>query len=119
MINKLTDMIRKHVMDDLRPYVCVFPNCSKANETYASRGAFLREMLRVHRDDKPQELVQSRACVFCAEVLPCWDEDHIHHFTRHMEEVAFMVVTDPYEDWDLYSDATTISQSTQMEEDTT
>ena len=96
MICKLTDMIRKHVVEYWRPYVCVFPNCSKANETYASRGAFLREMLRVHRDDESRALVQSRACVFCAKVLPCWKKNYIYHVARHMEKIALMVVRREY-----------------------
>lgn len=29
----------------------------------------------------------------------------LRHICRHMEEIAFTVVTKPYEDWDFYSDA--------------
>lgn len=33
-----------------------------------------------------------------------WDE-RSRHVGRHMEEIAFTVVTKPYEDWEFYSEA--------------
>ena len=45
-------------------------------------------------------------CVFCGEVLleDGWEE-RVRHVGRHMEEIAFTVVTKSYEDWEFYSDA--------------
>ena len=106
---KLTGMIRKHVMNDLRPYVCTLPLCSQAGATYASRSAFLDHELSSHGDSYDLEIGKlscHRKCVFCGEVLleDEWEE-RVRHVGRHMEEIAFTVVTRIYEDWEFYSDA--------------
>ena len=110
MMSELTDMIRQHVMDDLQPYVCTFLNCSQAGETYVSRSAFLEHELSVHGENYSNlenwKTLLHKMCVFCGEVLPeakC--EERSRHVGRHMEEIAFTVVTKPYEEWDFYSDA--------------
>ncbi len=108
-------MIRNHVMNDLRPYVCTFMNCSQASETYASRSAFLDHEVHVHgkesRTLESSELsMQSlhEDCFFCGKVLPeAGLEERSRHVGRHMEEIAFTIVTKPYEDWEFYSDAST------------
>ena len=100
-------------MKDLRPYVCTLQNCSKAGETYASRSAFLYHGLHCYGNNK-SSLKQgqpglSNTCVFCEEVLSmAGPEERSRHVGRHMEEIAFMVVTKPYEDWEFYSDASSV-----------
>ena len=106
-------MIRKHVMNDLRPYVCTFLDCSRGGETFASRSEFLWHELWSHEsgDSSWREFQQEhpKSCVFCEEVLSWADRrDHSRHVARHMEEIAFMVVTKPYEDWDFYTDASSV-----------
>ena len=50
-----------------------------------------------------------KTCVFCEEVLSNYNwKDRTRHLARHMEEIAFTVVTKPYEDWDFYSDASSV-----------
>ena len=106
-------MIRKHVMNDLRPYVCTFLDCSEAGETYGSRSAFLSHELCFHESEESsrRELQRGlpKTCVFCEEVLSIADlKVRGRHVARHMEEIAFTVVTKPYEDWDFYSDASSV-----------
>ena len=103
-------MIRKHVMNDLRPYICTFPNCSQAGETYISRSAFLKHELSVHGENDSSLAnwmhFLRKNCVFCGKIsseVGC--EERSRHVGRHMEEIAFTVVTKPYEDWDFYTDA--------------
>ena len=114
MLGELTDMIRSHVMRDLRPYVCTYLNCPRAKHTFVSRLAFKRHELFFHGVKGPNtESWRSSIyenCVFCGEVLPaaiCMER--ARHVGRHMEEIAYMVVTKPYEDWDFYSGASTAS----------
>ena len=46
------------------------------------------------------------ACLFCGDVLYEAERDkYAGHVGRHMEEIAFAVVTKPYEAWDFYSDS--------------
>ena len=88
-------------MSDLRPYVCTYLDCARAGETFVTRLAFSCHERRDHR--------LRIYCVFCKELLPCESRRHYgRHLGRHMEEIAFMVVTKPYEDWDFYSDASSV-----------
>ena len=42
-------------------------------------------------------------CVFCNEDLGFDPPKRVRHIGRHMEEIAFAIVTKPYEEWDFYS----------------
>ena len=47
-------------------------------------------------------------CIFCREVLSAMtSREREEHLGRHMEEIAFSVVTKPYEEWEFYSDNST------------
>ncbi|KAL8880391.1 MAG: hypothetical protein Q9198_002188 [Flavoplaca austrocitrina] len=90
---------QRHVMSDLRPYLCTFEDCPKGAETYGSRWNFMTHERRSHKSD-------SNLCPFCQEAVPVnkkWTWGF--HVGRHMEEIAFTVVPKPYEDWDFYSDS--------------
>lgn len=108
-------------MNDLRPYVCTFLDCSQAGETYGSRSAFLyreqifHESQELSRREFQRGLFETcteflfETCVFCEKVQYMADlKDRTEHVARHMEEIAFTVVTKPYEDWDFYSDASSV-----------
>ena len=99
---ELTNRNRNHVFRDLRPYLCTFLDCPEASKTYASRRALLvHERLGHER----RSLVNEDICIICREVLSMaarWDR--LRHVCRHMEEIAFTVVSKPYEEWEFYSD---------------
>lgn len=122
--NSLT---RKHVLNDLRPYLCTYPECATADQSYASRAALLYHEVMVHEQEREFAVVAHElpsiasivkpesekinqgdyiACLFCRASLskPKGDE-RAQHVGRHMEEIAFSVVTKPYEDWDFYTDS--------------
>ena len=109
-------MIRRHVLNDVRPYVCTFLDCSRAGKTFASRLDFWAHGFWVHirRESWWADRLPglTKACVFCEEVLPMANgvdsQNRSEHVARHMEEIAFAVVTKPYEDWDFYSDASSV-----------
>ena len=42
-------------------------------------------------------------CIFCSEDLGFDRTKRVRHIGRHMEEIAFAIVTKPYEAWDFYS----------------
>lgn len=118
-MSELTLTTRKHVMNDLRPYVCTFLDCSRAGRTYGSLSAFVVHELSAHIApesswaERGQGLPNpKKPCIFCEEVpsmadMVDWKESS-RHVARHMEEIAFTVVTKPYEDWDFYSDASSV-----------
>ena len=101
-------------MKDLRPYVCTFQDCFRADYTYASRKAFLSHEHDVHGFEGTYWRTRQRGlpknCAFCEEVLSNYDRiDRSRHLARHMEEIAFTVVPKPYEDWDFYSDTSSVN----------
>lgn len=128
---------RIHVLRDLRPHLCIYEDCATADKTYASRTRFQvhksimhkheftkgietrklgtgpeREVLtdcagaaKLKSDMPTQENTMS--CIFCREVLSATRTKRAEHLGRHMEEIAFSVLTKPYEDWDFYSDSST------------
>ena len=119
----LTNSPRKHVMSDLRPYVCTFPDCPQDAKTYASRESIdfhetLSHCLPSYLEDVTS---QSSAgpnieCLFCGESDVYFDSSRndcsrarTRHISRHMEEIAFAVVPKPYEEWEFYSDSSSES----------
>ena len=108
MMSKLTDMIREFVMNDVRPFVCLYQNCPKAGETYASKSAFRDHEQIVHGVNYQRytswDLFLHGTCAFCGGVLV---EVGWHHHSRHTghlpQEAAFTPVAIPYKDWGLYS----------------
>ncbi len=106
---------------DLQPYVCTFPNCENADQTYESRKSFISHEIAKHRGfdtwNVPTERIYQRTiplsdCPFCGEAiggarsLKC-------HLGKHLEEVAFAVVTRPYEEWEFYSDSSSSKSARQ------
>lgn len=43
-------------------------------------------------------------CLFCAEDIGLNRTNRGRHIGRHMEEIAFAIVTKPYEEWEFYSE---------------
>ena len=81
-----------------------------ANESFASRTEFLFHEMLVHGRFRLNRLVNfdkdGITCLFCEEVLSeARRDEYARHVGCHMEEIAFAVVTKPYEDWDFYSDS--------------
>lgn len=71
---------------------------------YASRAALSLHEARGH----PLILLDSNnnvnpKCVFCNEDIGFDPTKRVRHIGRHMEEIAFAIVTKPYEEWDFYS----------------
>ena len=66
---------------------------------YASRGAFSQHEALDH----PHVADPDPRCPFCSEDMGLDRTNRGRHIGRHMEEIAFAVVTKPYEEWDFYS----------------
>ena len=98
---------------DLRPYVCSFKDCDLADEQYLSKGEWLAHEFRNHIIEfqeeqliafkRPEQPSGLSLCPFCDEKTDRGTRARGDHLGRHMEEIAFAVVTKPYEDWDFYS----------------
>ncbi|KAK0510609.1 hypothetical protein JMJ35_007041 [Cladonia borealis] len=90
---------QEHVLEDLRPYTCTVENCGVADHVYASRAAFSQHEALDH----PHMADLDPRCSFCSEDIGLDRSNRERHIGRHMEEIAFAVVTKPYEEWDFYS----------------
>ena len=67
---------------------------------YASRAAFSQHEALSH----PFWLKDiDRKCLFCKEDIGFGRRERARHIGHHMEEIAFAIVTKPYEEWDFYS----------------
>ncbi len=99
--------MRQHVFSDLWPYSCTFRVCTEAERMYKSRVAYERhERDHIQEGDSDRFMGCPISCLFCGEPLSALLYDsQWRHVGRHMEEIAFGVVTKPYEDWEFYSDA--------------
>lgn len=96
----------EHVLEDLQPYTCTFKDCEVADHMYTSRAAFSQHEALEHSvvvpDPDPTENVDPEY-LFCNEDIGFDRTERVRHIGRHMEEIAFAVVTKPYEEWDFYS----------------
>ena len=76
---------------------------------YASRAAFSRHEILEHSliipNPDPSVNVDPQ-CLFCNEDIGSNRTKRARHVGRHMEEIAFAIVTKPYEEWDFYSGST-------------
>ena len=103
-------------MNDLQPYICTFPNCDGTPQTFPSFRQSLSHEILQHETTEYEEMVStyskfmtyirekrraSVVCHFCGKHTIRGEK----HIGRHMEEVAFAVVTKPYEEWEVYSDS--------------
>ena len=111
---------RTHVLKDLRPYVCTVEHCEEPTTQFESRRSYMTHELQLHEKRKRRdELFVVRAwmetatytCVFCGEDLGPSFNKRERHVGQHMEEIAFAVVSKPYEEWDFYSDCSSTSLS--------
>ena len=102
--------IREHVLADLRPYICIYKECKKAEKDYPSRSEFVDHEVFGHEIPDPLWVkFEGVNCPFCGETLQNSATERGRHIGRHMEEIAFAVVTKPYEAWEFYSDSTSDS----------
>ena len=115
--NLLMHASRNHVLSDLRPYICTIEDCHQANEHFASTRELLRHELSSH---EPQyaamfhEMNESGQkgikCLFCSQHMSggTGKTSRERHISQHMEEIAFTAVPQTYEDWEFYSEASSV-----------
>jgi hypothetical protein len=49
--------------------------------------------------------MQGFSCPICGDFVETWSTSvYCAHVCQHMEQIAFAIVTKPYEDWDFYTD---------------
>lgn len=105
-------------MRDLRPYICTARECDNPTETFPSLVEYLNHERQAHKVDASEHSSnlskrwENHKCIFCRERIGAGNYDNAelargHHVGRHMEEIAFTVVSKAYEEWEFYSEAST------------
>ena len=101
-------------MVDLCPYSCTAPQCDRANQPFHTLSEYLDHEIKVHTlgltssipGHCKRERGRSVVCIFCGDQTDTGTgrNGRGRHVGRHMEEIAFTVVSKPYEKWEFYSD---------------
>ena len=111
-VNDIDAAFRKHVLADLQPYICLSETCDVAHVQYASRAEWSSHEVHDHCMETRETDVQSidkikkqSKCPFCTEGMEPRNNHREQHIGRHMEEVAFAIVTKPYKYCDFYSNS--------------
>ncbi|KAI1859809.1 hypothetical protein JX265_010258 [Neoarthrinium moseri] len=76
---------KKHVFQDLRPYVCLVPNCING-QTFASRSDLKGHYNQSH------EYAQAGECPLCHEQYHTTKMAHMAHMAVHMEHIALFTL---------------------------
>lgn len=110
----LSQVYRRHVLSDVKPYVKTHP--AVGNDMFENRATFMVHELQAYRGrmyhpSSAAPLSCNLAglpenCMFCMKSTGKTARDYARHVGRHMEEIAFTVVPKQYEDWEFYSEDT-------------
>jgi hypothetical protein len=83
---QLTSNPRKHIFDDLEPYICTFGKCSEASTTFKSRREWSKHESTAHEVEFKKRL-GSGECPLCLnDISPA---KHLsRHIGRHLRELS-------------------------------
>lgn len=90
--------------------MCTYRDCDSPTNTYPSLLAAQTHELSLHPSSGQNPADNERVCPFCDD-QPTPGASACRHIGRHMEEIAFSVVSIPYEDWSFYSDSSLVGSS--------
>ena len=98
---------QKHIMEDITPYSCIFPDCHMQNKLFASRHEWFGHLQKVHRlylsqrgedyemsprtESKHVDSPATENCPLCAESLSSLRQFE-RHVARHLQELAMFVL---------------------------
>lgn len=102
---------RLHVLNDLEPYQCIESYCPHPDTTF-KRLTKLREHYSNVHPSAPIMSLPPWTCTFCEEIVSGGSYDKLKHIARHMEEITFSIVPRQYEQWDFYTEASSLQCST-------
>jgi hypothetical protein len=77
---------RRHVLSDLRPYVCIIPSCSFSRAPFAQKKAWVHHLELEHGF---ADQSKNMSCPLCQENLK---DGKTSHVARHLEEVSLTIL---------------------------
>ena len=91
----LADWCRKHVFDDLKPYVCTIEDCKDTATLYNHSGMWAQ-----HEASHPSSASRSSECSFCSAIYQHGGPAYYKHVSAHLREVSLSVLPQPADDDD-------------------
>lgn len=91
----LADWCRKHVFDDLKPYVCTIEDCKDTATLYSHSGIWAQ-----HEASHPSSASRSSDCSFCYAIYQHGGPAYYKHVSAHLREVSLSVLPQPADDDD-------------------
>jgi hypothetical protein len=86
----LADWCRKHVFDDLKPYVCTIEDCKDTAAPYNHSGMWAQ-----HEASHPSSASRSSECSFCSAIYQHGGPAYYKHVSAHLREVSLSVLPQP------------------------
>ena len=98
---------KKHIMEDIIPYSCIFPDCLMQDKLFDSRREWFKHLQTVHRlyqsrrgedydmsprtEPKHADSPATESCPLCAQALTSSGQFE-RHVARHLQEFALFVL---------------------------
>lgn len=89
----VADQFRKHVFDDLQPYMCTVENCKNSKVLFNVSGMWAR-----HESSHSASSPDSSECSFCSAIYQERGPAYFKHVSAHLREVSLSVLPQPVED---------------------
>ncbi|KAK6064106.1 hypothetical protein SCUP515_11959 [Seiridium cupressi] len=80
---------KQHLINDLKPYHCIFERCSHVHHPFPTRDAWMNHM--EHNHDSSQ-LLTTFTCPFCNEVKGNETRGILTHISKHLEVISAIVL---------------------------
>ena len=84
---------RKHVFNDLKPYICVIEGCDDAGALYGHSGTWIQ-----HVASHWGSIFRTSECPFCSAIYEKGGIVYFRHLSTHLREVSLSVLPQPGHD---------------------
>jgi Fungal N-terminal domain of STAND proteins len=110
-LSTLADWCRKHVFDDLKPYVCIIEDCKETATLYSQSGTWAQ-----HVASHLSLALRSSECLFCYAVFRHGGPAYYKHVSTHLREVSLSVLPQQADDDDFDNDDSNSPSSAKVPE---
>ncbi|RYP69483.1 hypothetical protein DL770_008233 [Monosporascus sp. CRB-9-2] len=80
---------KKHLLEDLQPYICILPECSHSQTPLPDRMAWIKHVQVQHAT---AGFVGSSTCPFCKHSMPDETWRLLTHIAKHLEVISAIVL---------------------------
>lgn len=93
----LIKLFRKHVFDDLKPYVCTITSCERSWTQFKRSGDWACHE-QLHRSSESPSDGDSAECLFCGGIYKYAGGAYYKHVSAHLREVSLFVLPRPIDE---------------------